>query len=135
VNAPTDREVQLGDITNFAVTAYLAELTDSPRSVPGFTVIAVARPDESRVNVTCQPNDIAKLVSDCRDKLLFGNLVVLSSAVLHFTRDDGDKRYLVDQEMLEEATARLRGTLLDPLKSTVVHERRTMGTWVVRKGG
>ena len=63
VNAPADREVQLGDITNFAVTAYLAELTDSPRSIPGFTVIAVARPDESRVNVTCRPNDdITKLV-------------------------------------------------------------------------
>jgi hypothetical protein len=28
VNAPGDREVQLGDITNFAVTTYLAELTD-----------------------------------------------------------------------------------------------------------
>jgi len=49
-------------------------------------VIAVARPDESQVNVTCRPNDIARLVSDFRDKLLFGNLVVLSSAVLHFAR-------------------------------------------------
>ena len=49
-------------------------------------MIAVARPDESQVNVTCRPNDIAKLVSDFRDKLLFGNLVVLSSAVLHFAR-------------------------------------------------
>ena len=47
---------------------------------------------------------------------------------------DGDERYLVDHEMLEDATARLGGTLLDPLKSTVVHERRSMGTWVVRKG-
>lgn len=28
VNAPADREVQLSDITNFAVTAYLAKLTD-----------------------------------------------------------------------------------------------------------
>ena len=47
---------------------------------------------------------------------------------------DGDARYLVDHELLETATARLGGTLLDPLKSTVVHERRSMGTWVVRKG-
>jgi SAM-dependent methyltransferase len=105
--------------------------------------------------------------------------VVLSSAVLHFARDDahwwamvremwrvlkpggmlfarlattvgqsalrplggrqyvmpdGDERYLVDHEMLEDATSRLGGTLIDPLKSTVVHERRSMGTWVVRKG-
>ena len=70
-------------------------------------MIAVARPDESQVNVTCRPNDIARLVSDFRDKLLFGNLVVLSSAVPHFARDDEDKRYVVDQEMLEDATARL----------------------------
>jgi tellurite methyltransferase len=47
---------------------------------------------------------------------------------------DGDERYLVDHELLESATARLGGALLDPLKSTVVHERRSMGTWVVRKG-
>lgn len=47
---------------------------------------------------------------------------------------DGDERYLVDHELLESATARLGGALLDPLKSAVVHERRSMGTWVVRKG-
>lgn len=47
---------------------------------------------------------------------------------------DGDERYLVDHELLEAATAQLGGTLLDPLKSTVVHEQRSMGTWVVRKG-
>ena len=46
---------------------------------------------------------------------------------------DGDERYLVDHEVLEDATARLGGTLLDPLKSTVVHGRRSMGTWVVGK--
>jgi len=51
-----------------------------------------------------------------------------------YVMPDGDERYLVDHEMLEDATARLGGTLLDPLKSTVVHERRSMGTWVVRKG-
>ena len=47
---------------------------------------------------------------------------------------DGDARYLVDHELLEAATAQLGGALLDPLKTTVVHERRSMGTWVVRKG-
>jgi SAM-dependent methyltransferase len=47
---------------------------------------------------------------------------------------DGDERYLVDHDMLEDATARLGGTLIDPLKSTVVHQRRSMGTWVARKG-
>jgi SAM-dependent methyltransferase len=47
---------------------------------------------------------------------------------------DGDTRYLVDHERLIEVTAALGASLLDPIKSTVVHDRRSMGTWVVRKG-
>lgn len=106
--------------------------------------------------------------------------VVLSSAVLHFARDDeqffamvremwrvlreggllfcrlassigmesrvrsvagrrcllpdGSERYLVDAEMLIELTRALVGTLVDPLKTTVVQDMRSMTTWVVRKG-
>ena len=47
---------------------------------------------------------------------------------------DGDTRYLVDHERLIAVTTELGGSLLDPVKSAVVHERRSMGTWVVRKG-
>jgi SAM-dependent methyltransferase len=47
---------------------------------------------------------------------------------------DGETRYLVDHERLIAVTTELGGSLLDPLKSTVVHDRRSMGTWVVRKG-
>jgi len=107
--------------------------------------------------------------------------VVLSSAVLHFARDDehfqamlkscwrvlrpqglffsrlastvglegklqelgnrrailpdGSTRYLVDEMLLTEAAATLGGELADPLKTTVVHGRRSMTTWVLRKGG
>lgn len=50
-----------------------------------------------------------------------------------FRMPDGDTRFLVDHDMLLEVTASLGGMLLDPLKSTVVHERRSMGTWTVRK--
>lgn len=46
---------------------------------------------------------------------------------------DGSVRFLVDAEMLKDITAQLRGTLLDPIKTTVVHEHRCMTTWVVRK--
>lgn len=106
--------------------------------------------------------------------------VVLSSAVLHFARDDGQfhamvdelwrvlapgglffarlassigiehrvqqvdgrrhrlpdgsDRYLVDEAMLLDLTARLGGTLLDPLKTTMVQNQRSMTTWVMRKG-
>jgi len=105
--------------------------------------------------------------------------VVLSSAVLHFARDDahfhamlqgswrtlrpgglffsrlassigiehqiqliegrrhllpdGSVRYLVDEPLLLDLTARLGATLLDPLKTTVVQNQRSMTTWVLRK--
>jgi tellurite methyltransferase len=105
--------------------------------------------------------------------------VVLSSAVLHFARDDGQfqamlrgtwrllrpgglffsrlassigienlvhptagrrcrlpdgsDRYLVDEAMLMHLTAELGGELLDPLKTTVVQNQRSMTTWVLRK--
>ena len=47
---------------------------------------------------------------------------------------DGSERYLVTAEGLLALTARLGGTLLDPLKTTVVHGQRSMSTWVVEKG-
>jgi tellurite methyltransferase len=105
--------------------------------------------------------------------------VVLSSAVLHFARDDehfhamlqgswrtlrpgglffcrlassigiehqirqiegrrhllpdGSVRYLVDESLLLDLTARLAATLLDPIKTTVVQNQRSMTTWVLRK--
>jgi tellurite methyltransferase len=104
---------------------------------------------------------------------------VLSSAVLHFARDEahwlamlremwrvlkpggiffsrlastdgvegllehlGGRRYrlpggvewlLADERMLRELTDKLRGELLDPLKTVVVHGTRAMSVWCVRK--
>lgn len=46
---------------------------------------------------------------------------------------DGAERFLVDEPMLMDATARLRGELLDPIKTSVVQNLRCMTTWVVRK--
>ena len=51
-----------------------------------------------------------------------------------FVMPDGSARYLVDHETLIETTDRLGGSLLDPIRSTVVHGLRSMGTWVARKG-
>jgi 2-polyprenyl-3-methyl-5-hydroxy-6-metoxy-1,4-benzoquinol methylase len=105
--------------------------------------------------------------------------VVLSSAVLHFARDDeqflamvremwrllkpggmlwarlastigidaqvqairgrwcllpdGSERYLVDAPMLSELTRSLGGHLLDPIKTTVVQDQRSMTTWALQK--
>ena len=52
-----------------------------------------------------------------------------------YVMPDGDIRFLVTHERLIDVTRVLGGLLLDPLKSTVVHDQRSMGTWVVRKGG
>jgi tellurite methyltransferase len=46
---------------------------------------------------------------------------------------DGTDRYLVDEALLVSLTAELGGTLLDPIKTTVVAGQRSMTTWVVRK--
>jgi SAM-dependent methyltransferase len=50
-----------------------------------------------------------------------------------YVQPDGDTRFLVDHEHLIDVTTALGGSLVDPLKSSVVHDRRSMGTWVVRK--
>ncbi len=51
-----------------------------------------------------------------------------------FILPDGSTRYLVDESLLAEAAASLGAELADPLKTTLVHGRRSMTTWVLRKG-
>lgn len=46
---------------------------------------------------------------------------------------DGSERFLADERMLMDATARLGGRLLDPLKTTIVQDLRAMTTWAVGK--
>ncbi len=46
---------------------------------------------------------------------------------------DGSERYLVDEARLLRWTAALGGELVDPLKTTVVQDQRSMTTWVLRK--
>lgn len=46
---------------------------------------------------------------------------------------DGTIRYLVDEAFLIDRTRVLGGQLLDPIKTTVVQDQRSMTTWVVRK--
>jgi len=47
---------------------------------------------------------------------------------------DGTDRFVVDEPLLVETTARLGGTLLDPIKTTVVQHQRAMSTWVMSRG-
>jgi tellurite methyltransferase len=46
---------------------------------------------------------------------------------------DGSERYLVDEPLLMQLTKELDATLLDPIKTTVVQNQRSMTTWVLRK--
>lgn len=46
---------------------------------------------------------------------------------------DGSERFVVDEALLLEWTARLGGSLLDPIKTTNVQETRAMTTWCLRK--
>jgi tellurite methyltransferase len=47
---------------------------------------------------------------------------------------DGTERYLVDEAMLMQVTSDLGAELVDPIKTTVVQNLRSMTTWVLRKG-
>lgn len=46
---------------------------------------------------------------------------------------DGSDRYLVDAATLLRWTESLGGELVDPIKTTLVHEHRSMTTWVARR--
>ena len=50
-----------------------------------------------------------------------------------FVLPDSTQRFLVDEAMLTGAAQLLGGDLLDPLKTTVVQDQRSMTTWVLRK--
>ena len=47
---------------------------------------------------------------------------------------DGSERFLVDEAMLTRAADQLGGSWIEPLKTTVVQNQRSMSTWVLRKG-
>ena len=46
---------------------------------------------------------------------------------------DGSVRFVVDEAMLMEYANRLGGALLDPIKTTIVQQQRSMTTWTLRK--
>jgi len=48
---------------------------------------------------------------------------------------DGSERYLVTQTRLVALTRELGGSLVDPIKSTIVQDMRCMATWVARAPG
>jgi tellurite methyltransferase len=56
----------------------------------------------------------------------------LTSGGGRFRLPDGSDRFLVDAAIIHDWTRRLGGELIDPIKTTVVQEQRSMTTWVAR---
>ena len=61
------------------------------------------------------------------------DVVALSEG--RFRLPDGSDRFLVDAATIAAWTERLGGVLIDPIKTTVVQDQRSMTTWVARKKG
>lgn len=50
-----------------------------------------------------------------------------------FKLPDGTTRYLVNEKMLMDYTSKLKGTFLEPIKTTNVQNLRCMTTWIIKK--
>lgn len=50
-----------------------------------------------------------------------------------FRLPDGSERFLVDEARLLQLTSELGASLADPLKTTIVQDRRCMTTWVLKR--
>ncbi len=50
-----------------------------------------------------------------------------------FLLPDGSERYLVTEARLMDLTTQLGGELIDPIKTTIVQNQRSMTTWVMKK--
>lgn len=50
-----------------------------------------------------------------------------------FLLPDGSLRYLVDEALLEKLTKELDAEPVTSIKTTVVHNQRSMTTWIIKK--
>jgi SAM-dependent methyltransferase len=67
-----------------------------------------------------------------------GSSIGMESQIEHvagrrYKSPDGAERYLVDATLLGSLTERLGAELADPVKTTLVQNKRAMTTWVLRK--
>jgi tellurite methyltransferase len=139
------------------VRALAAELAPElpPESFQVSDLSEIPFPDERFDAVIC-----SAVLHFARDEAQFGRMLgemwrVLKSGGLFFARlastigieplvrplqgrryllPDGSERFLVDEAMLVRAAEKLGGSWIEPLKTTVVQNQRSMSTWVLRKG-
>jgi tellurite methyltransferase len=57
----------------------------------------------------------------------------LTAATGRVRLPDGSDRFVVDEQLLLDTTRNLRGSLIDPIKTTNVQNQRCMTTWIVQK--
>jgi SAM-dependent methyltransferase len=57
----------------------------------------------------------------------------LSDTIGRVRLPDGSDRFVVDEQLLVDMTARLDATLVDPIKTTNVQGMRCMTTWVIQR--
>ena len=110
---------------------------------------------QRRIRELSEAGDLARNVAYAFDRMLDEMWRVLRPGGLFFARlastiglegrvrplegrwfqlPDGSERFLVDEELLRRTSDRLGGVWLDPLKTTLVQNLRSMSTWVLRKG-
>lgn len=58
---------------------------------------------------------------------------ITSTGAGRYWLPDGSERYLVSEDRLDALTRTIGGTLVDPIKSTIVQGMRCMATWIVRR--
>lgn len=59
--------------------------------------------------------------------------LLIPTANGRYLMPDGSERFIVDEQMLRDATANLGGRFLEPIKTTNVENLRCMTTWVIKK--
>lgn len=206
MSTPADLREQFGDIDIYLFDQLLKGRLTPPMRVldagcgggrnlvyllrSGYEVYAVDQSDEAVAHVRSLASALAPRLPagnfrvECVERMSFADDAfdaVISSAVLHFARDeeqwqgmvremwrvlrrggiffarlassigiekqverlegkryrlpDGSDRFLVDEQMLLGVTESLGGEMLEPLKTVVVQNMRSMSTWCLRKHG
>jgi SAM-dependent methyltransferase len=124
--------------TNFAV-ADLRRLPFDDAAMQAVVCSAVLHFADDEAHLTAMVDEMWRVLAP--QGLLFARLAsnigleaVIGPARRQVRLPDGTDRFVVDEALLLDLSARLGGRLADPIKTTNVQGRRAMTTWVLLKG-